>query len=115
MKVITIMAGALALAGCQSMEQLRALAPQQTDYTICTSLVSMNPAMAQAAQEEQTRRRLDCSPYTSAMALEQSRINSAISTLQAAQPKPPAFAPIRPPVTCRSMYRSNGVVDTICD
>lgn len=111
---IVLFSVALALAGCQSVEQLRALAPQQSDYTICTSLVAMNPNLRQAAGEEQARRGLDCRPYAPSMAAQQQQINSGISLLQAAQP--PMVVPAAPPqsVICTSRPGPGGTATTVC-
>lgn len=104
----------VALAGCQSMDQLRALAPQQSDYTICTSLVSMNPNMRQAAGEEMARRQLDCRPYGAAMAAQQQQFNNGVMLLQASQPPIMVPAAPAPSVICTSRPGPGGTVTTVC-
>lgn len=111
---IVLFSVALALTGCQSVDQLRALAPQQSDYTICTSLVSMNPNMRQAAGEEMARRRLDCRPYGPAIAAQQQQINNGVTLLQASQPQP-VMAPMpAQSVICTSRPGPGGTATTVC-
>lgn len=114
---LALIVAALALAGCQSMDQLRALAPQQTDYTICESMVMGHPAMRQAAAEEQQRRRLDCSPH---MGMIQARVQgnaaqtaSGLQLLQMSRPQP-VMPLMAPPVSCVSR-RVGGQVYTDCN
>lgn len=118
MKMVFALA-ALALAGCQNMEQLRASAPQQSDFTICKALVMGNATLQQVAAEEQQRRRLDCSPHMPAIAQAQqadmARTAVGLQLLQQSQPRPQPIQPyIMPaPVTCNS-YRYGNQVQTTC-
>jgi hypothetical protein len=105
MRVVAVCLAVAALAGCQSVDQLRALAPQQSDYTICSSMVTGHPAMRQVAAEEQQRRRLDCTPHLGMIAAQQNAANAQTVTglqlLQMAQPQPlPVPALITPSTTC---------------
>jgi hypothetical protein len=116
MRVPLILA-ALALTGCQSVDQLRALAPQQTDYTICESLVMGHPGMRQVAAEEMQRRRLDCSPYQASIQMRQNQSAAQTATglmlLQASQPQP-VMPLMRPPLSCSSR-NVMGTIYTDCN
>lgn len=114
MKVALALVAALTLGGCQSVEQMRSVAPQQTDYTICTSLVAANPNMRQAAYEEQARRRLDCSPYAGAMAASQLQFNNGLLLLQASQPSPTPMPMPSQSVICTSRPGPGGTATTVC-
>jgi hypothetical protein len=104
----------LALTGCQSVEQLRALAPQQSDYEICRASMTGGPNLRQAAGEEQRRRNLNCAPYASAIVQqEQGQSATALQLLQMSQPRP---APIPMPQSTTCISRpSLGSVYTTCN
>jgi hypothetical protein len=111
---IAILTGLLALAGCQSVEQLRALAPQQSDYEICRASMTGGPNLRQAAGEEQQRRGLNCAPYATAI-IQQDQGNNAtaLQLLQMSQPRP---APIPMPQSTTCISRpSLGSVYTTCN
>lgn len=118
MRIVLFSVALLALAGCANVEQLRAQAPYQSDFEVCRMMVMGQGPIQGVASEEASRRRLDCSPHLATIQTMQRQqameTASGLQLLQMAQPKPPVFAPPTS-VTCRSMYRSNGVVDTVCD
>jgi nitrous oxide reductase accessory protein NosL len=116
-RAVALLAVTVVLAGCQSVEQLRALAPQQTDYTICESLVTGHPGMRQVAAEEMQRRRLDCSPYQASIGMRQQQSAAQTATglqlLQMSQPQP-VMPLMRPPLSCSSR-NVMGTIYTDCN
>lgn len=95
------------------MDELRALAPQQSDYTICQgTAASLNPNLQRAASEEAYRRGLNCSGYAQA---NQAQMMNGIQLLQMARPQPVAVQPLIPPtINCRSVPGPMGSVNTTC-
>jgi hypothetical protein len=119
MRRYLVLAGVALLGGCQSVEQLRALAPQQSDYTICSSMVAGNPNLRQVAAEEQQRRRLDCTPHLGMIAAQQQsnalQTATGLQLLQMAQPQPVMPAPMPPmSVICTSRPGPGGTSSTVC-
>lgn len=119
-KILLAAAAVIALAGCQSLDQLRALAPQQSDYEICRAMVlgGPSPFMKQAAAEERDRRRLDCTPHMAAISVQQqasaASMASGLQLLQMSRPQPVLAAPLlTPQVNCISRP-SMGAVHTTC-
>lgn len=110
MRLVLIVA-VVALTGCQTMEQLRATAPQQSDYEICRASTYGGPALVQVAWEERTRRGLNCEPYMASIqmnhqARQQQAAQEAASGLQLLQmsrPQPMMGPPMFPqPISCSS-------------
>lgn len=119
---IVLLAAAAALAGCAgvgNVEQLRAQAPQQSDFNVCRMMVMGQGPIQGVASEEASRRRLDCTPHLAtiqAMQRQQAMETAAgLQMLQMAQPVPPMVAPPSPTVTCHSVRRPYGAVDTVCN
>ena len=121
MRLALVMAG-LALAGCQTppnVDQLRAQAPMQSDFSICKTLVVGNALMQQLASEEQQRRRLDCAPHMPTIQTQiQNDANRAAMGLQMLQMSRPQPLPMPTyqmpqPISCSSR-NVMGTVYTDC-
>lgn len=111
----------LALTGCESAQQLRALAPQQTDFEICRASVLGNPTLSQVAWEERQRRQLNCSQYMAEIQTQQqaqaARAAIGLQMLQASRPQPYVAPPLpapSPTVNCVSRP-ALGSVYTTCN
>lgn len=113
---LVLIACAAVLAGCQSVEQLRALAPQQTDYEICRASVMAQPPVSQVAWEERQRRALDCTPHMASIQMNAQanaqRAAMGMQLLQMGQPRPVAPAPIPPTVNCVTRPTLGGAYTT---
>lgn len=115
MRLVLATAALAALAGCQSVEQLRALAPQQPDYEICRAVMAGGPNMRQVAWEEQQRRGLDCAPYAGAIAQREAASNAmALQLMQQSRPQPLPMPQMPQTVRCNS-YRYGNQVQTTCN
>ena len=119
---IALIIAVVALTGCQSAQQLRALAPQQSDYEICrASMQGGNQTLQTVAWEERNRRSLDCGPYMASIQMQQqndaNRAALGLMLMQQARPQPVYQAPALPlppqPISCSSR-NVMGTVYTDC-
>jgi hypothetical protein len=105
-------AAGLLLAGCAATPQQMA---QQSNWDVCR--FTMGGPHSQVAQNEASRRGLDCTPLYPAIAAQMQAQSAAIANFQrsiAPAPAPLTFTPIqRPQVNCTS-YRLGNTVQTDC-
>lgn len=116
MRILLALTALAALAGCQSVEQLRAVAPQQPDIAICRAMVVGNANLRQVAWEEQQRRGLDCNPHLPMIQAQQqndaARAAIGLQMMQANRPQPVYMQPLptpAQPVYCNSQQIGNQI------
>lgn len=127
MRSLLLALSVVAITGCathqpESIEAVRARAPQASDYRICRAAMLAPYPYGQAATEEQRRRGLDCAPYAQAIIAEKNgaaQANAAntalgMEMLRQAQPPVMPMPAIAPSVICTTRPSMGGAT-TVCN
>lgn len=99
---------AVLLAGCAASPQQMA---QQSNFEVCR--FTMGGPHSSVAQAEANRRGLDCREYYPAIQGQLQRENAAVGNALQMLNRPPPPAPVMPQ-SCRTVYKGNGIYDTVC-